>query len=118
MKKITKIALSGLALSAVAGMALAGTASTEFDAAVTLMTNWLEGSLGLALSLAFFAVGLFMGLMRQSIMAAAVAVGCAFAVQLGPNILSGIVAGSAAPVEMAAVLDTATPEALPAVLAD
>jgi hypothetical protein len=69
--------------------------------------------LGLAIALAFLAVGLFMGLARQSIVGALVSVAAAFAVILGPGILAGIVTGSAAPVEMAVQLEGAAPEALP-----
>jgi len=116
MKLLKKIGVAASVLALGGTAAFAGTAATEFDAAVTLMTNWLEGSLGLVLSLAFFGIGLFMGLMRQSLMAAAVAIGCAFAVQLGPTILGSIVTGSAASPEMAAAVIDATAEELPAVL--
>lgn len=110
----TGAAVAGLA--ALAGVAYAGAASTEFDAAVDMMTDWLEGSLGLALALAFFATGLFMGIVRQSLMASAVAVACAFAVILGPGILAGVVTGSGATPDMAAELEGAAPQALPAAL--
>lgn len=118
MKLSTKLAmgLGALAFAFGASAAVAGTNGTEFAAAVTLMQDWLEGSLGIALSLAFFGIGLFMGLMRQSLMSAAVAIGCAFAVQLGPTIITSIVTGSAASPEMAAVVIDAAPQELPAVL--
>lgn len=116
MNKLLKTAAIGAGLAALAGVAYAGAASTEFDAAVDMMTDWLEGSLGLALALAFFATGLFMGIVRQSLMASAVAVACAFAVILGPGILAGVVTGSGATPDMAAELEGAAPQALPAAL--
>lgn len=113
--KVKSLMTAAAALLVTGTVVYAGTASTEFDTAATMMTNWLEGSLGLSLALAFFAVGMFMGIARQNLMAMAVAMGCAFAVILGPGILAGIVTGSAAPIELAGTID-ATPEALPAVL--
>ena len=112
--KVKSLMTAAAALLVTGTVVYAGTASTEFDTAATMMTNWLEGSLGLSLALAFFAVGMFMGIARQNLMAMAVAMGCAFAVILGPGILAGIVTGSAAPIELAGTID-ATPEALPAV---
>lgn len=116
MKKLLRTTAIGLGVVALAGAVHAGTASNEFDAAVTMMTDWLEGSLGLALALAFFATGLFMGIVRQSLMASAAAVACAFAVILGPGILTGVVTGSGATPDMAAELGGAAPQALPAAL--
>lgn len=95
------------------GAAYAGSSGTEFNAAVTTLTDWLTGGLGKAVALAFLAVGLFMGIARQSLMSAAVSVGCAFAVIIGPGILDSVVSGSAAPAELAVALQDVQPEALP-----
>ena len=86
----------------------------------TLLYEWrryMAAIVALAFSglLVLAQVGMFMGIARQNLMAMAVAMGCAFAVILGPGILAGIVTGSAAPIELAGTID-ATPEALPAVL--
>ena len=114
LKSLITAAAAVAVTATIASVALAGT-DTTFASAQTMMTNWLTGSLGKTLALAFFGVGMFMGIARQNLMAMAVGMGCAFAVTLGPSILTAIVTGSAAPIEMAATVD-ATPEALPAVL--
>jgi len=70
---------------------MAGTGGTEFNAAVATVVGWLTGGLGDLLAVGAFGVGIAMGVVRQSIMAAVVGVSVALAVFYGPGILTGIV---------------------------
>lgn len=82
--------LAPVAASGVAFAAAAGTNSADFDTIVTLITEWLEGSLGKVLALASLAVGLAIGVSQQSIMAVLVGVAMALAVSFGPSVLTGM----------------------------
>lgn len=75
------------ALSLSSSLAMASTASTEFNALATRLENWSEGSLGLALAIAAFIIGLAVGLMKQTILPALVGIGVALAATLGPDII-------------------------------
>lgn len=88
-----KVALVGLVVGATA---VAGTGGTEFDAALTAIRDWFEGSLGKLISITTLGVGLAVGMMRQSIMAVVVGIAMALAFAYGPGILDGLVAANIA----------------------
>lgn len=73
-----------LALSVTA--AHAGT-DTTFDDISMMISDWSKGSLGKTLALATFVVGIGMGVIRQSVMAAAVGVGSALVLNYGPTVI-------------------------------
>ena len=77
-------------LSVVAGVAMAGTGGTEFAAAVTQITDWLEGGLGQLLAIGSLAVGLGVGVVKQSIMSVVVGISMSLACAFGPGILTGV----------------------------
>jgi len=77
-----------------ANEAFAGTTDTDFTAIVTKLHDWATGTLGRVLALAIFIVGLSLGIVQQSVIAAAVAVGGALILNYGPDILTGIVAAT------------------------
>ena len=85
---ISVVLLAIMAFSAV--MASAGATGTEFKSAYDKLSGWLNGYLGRAIALAFFVVGLFQGIVRQSIMAACIALGVAFVILLLPSILNTV----------------------------
>lgn len=85
---ISVVLLAIMAFSAV--MASAGATGTEFKSAYDKLSGWLNGYLGRAIALAFFVVGLFQGIVRQSIMSACIALGVAFVILLLPSILNTV----------------------------
>lgn len=76
----------GLALSV---DVYAGT-DTTFGTMQTWLTNNITGSMGKSFAVASLAVGLGVGIVKQSIMSAAVGSGIALAASLGPGIITGI----------------------------
>lgn len=89
-KTLLKAAVAGTALFAAASAANAGTTGTEFQAAYDMLVGWIGGYLGKIIALAFFVVGMFMGVVRQNLMAAGVSIACAFAMVITPTILDGL----------------------------
>lgn len=67
----------------------AGT-DTTFGTMQTWLTNNVTGSMGKSFAIASLAVGLGVGIVKQSIMSAAVGSGIALAASLGPGIITGI----------------------------
>ena len=90
MKNVTLQLGIALVLLVVSGATFAG-ANADFNAAVTTLTNWLEGSLGQLIAIGAFGIGIVMGMARQSLMAAAVGIGIALAVFNGPGIITNII---------------------------
>ncbi len=68
----------------------AGVGGVEFQDIYELFRDWCTGYLGRALSLGLFLVGIAMGIVRQSLMAAATGVGSAIMVQYTPNLIESI----------------------------
>lgn len=67
-------------------MTHAGT-DTTFDGWVTNMEDWIKGSLGKGVSIAFVIVGIVMGVVRQSLMAFAIGIGAALGLNYTPTII-------------------------------
>lgn len=89
MKNTIKKVGVGALMLVVGSMAMAGT-DTTFALAVTTLTDWLEGSMGVMLALAFVTVGLVAGIARQSLIAFAVGIGGALGISIAPGLLAGI----------------------------
>jgi conjugal transfer pilus assembly protein TraA len=70
---------------------LAGTGGTEFTTAYTTITTWLQGDLGRLIAASLLIVGLIMGVVRQSIMAAVPAIACGLVATVAPTIISAVV---------------------------
>lgn len=100
MKKLTKASaliasLAPLALITAEVVAYsAGAATTgalgSFDTLLTEIMSWIQGPLGTLLAVVALGVGLAMGIMQQSIMAAVVGIFFAAVVNYGPTILEGV----------------------------
>lgn len=86
-KKIAKQSAAALAVTALAVTAAHAGTDTTFDDINTMMSDWSTGSLGKTLALATFVVGIGMGVVRQSVMAAAVGVGSALVMNYGPAVI-------------------------------
>ena len=72
-------------------LSLAGTGGTEFNPAYTTITNWLQGDLGRLIAASLLVVGLVMGVVRQSIMAAVPAIACGLVATVAPTIIGAVV---------------------------
>lgn len=79
------------ALVALPGLSFAGTGGTEFAPAYTTISTWLQGDLGRLIAVALLIVGLVMGVVRQSIMAAVPAVACGLVATVAPTIIGAVV---------------------------
>ena len=74
----------------IANAAFAG-ADTTFASSVKTITGWLGGSMGQLFAIGALAVGLGVGIVKQSIMSVVVGVGIALAVTTGPTALTSII---------------------------
>lgn len=96
-RRLRALALMGLmGLMLVCGLALsnvsfAGTGGTEFNPAYTTITDWLQGDLGRLIAASLLVVGLVMGVVRQSIMAAVPAIACGLVATVAPTIIGAVV---------------------------
>jgi conjugal transfer pilus assembly protein TraA len=83
--------LAGLIVLSIimASMAHAGT-DTTFEAWVTEMEDWLEGSLGKGIAIACVIVGAVAGLMRQSMAAFGIGIGFALGLLYTPDIIDSM----------------------------
>jgi conjugal transfer pilus assembly protein TraA len=68
---------------------IAGT-DTTFSGPVGTLTSWLTGTMGTLFAVGALAVGLAIGIVQQSVLAVAVAVGIALAANAGPTVLGAI----------------------------
>ena len=85
-------ALFSLALLSVSADSLAGTGgSTEFGSIYTMLTGWLQGTLGRIMAVTFVAVGLVGGVMRGSIMGFVVGIAAGLGVYTAPTVIDAIV---------------------------
>lgn len=88
-KKLVPVAVLGLsATSAFAG------SDADFEDVFQLLSDWSQGSLGKLVSLAAVIVGVGIGIVKQSIMAAVIGIAMAVVVQYAPTIIGSIVSGS------------------------
>jgi len=85
------LALTALCCLAAPGIGFAGTGGAEFNSAYTTLTSWLQGDLGRLIAAALLVVGLVMGVVRQSIMAAVPAIACGLVATVAPTIIGAVV---------------------------
>ncbi|MBU2959153.1 TraA family conjugative transfer protein [Paracoccus sp. 1_MG-2023] len=94
-RKTIKLAcVSAVAVIGLQATAHAGTTGTEFQAAYTMLTEWINGYFGRALAIAFLLVGLFMGIARQNLMACGVSIAVAFGLIITPTILDNVLSAT------------------------
>ena len=72
-------------------IALAGTADTEFQPLYQKFIDWVSGYLGKTLAVAALIAGLFIGIVKQSPLAAVAGVGTAIFAAYGPTVIEGLV---------------------------
>ena len=91
MKYTKVVPVAALALGATAAFAAS---ENDFNDVFQLLSDWSQGSLGKLVSLAAVIVGVGIGIVRQSIMAAVIGIAMAVVVQYAPTIITSIVSGS------------------------
>ena len=82
----------------------AGTGGTEFDTFYDTIVDWAQGSLGKALALSMFLVGIGMGVVRGSVIAAVPAIGGALGLFIVPKCIDAIVTLPSCPARHSSVL--------------
>jgi len=90
MKKSIITALS-IAFAAASTQALAGAGGTEFTQVHDQVSGWANGTLGKVLAVTSLLVGLGIGVIKQSVMAAVVGVSMALVAGFGPGVIDGVV---------------------------
>ena len=90
-KSFLFLTLAALVLFAVfTNPAIAAETGSEFSDLWTLLSGWCSGFLGKSLAIAFLLVGLAMGVVRGSIIAAAACVGAAVCLLLAPGVIDSM----------------------------
>jgi conjugal transfer pilus assembly protein TraA len=91
MKKFVKPVVTAVVVgvSLVAINAIAGTDST-FSQPLTTISGWLNGSMGKMFAVGALAVGLGVGITKQSLMSVAVGTGLGLAATAGPAVIQGM----------------------------
>ena len=93
-QKIEALTYGAAFLMLVSGAVIAGTDATFGTTAgagpVGTLTTWLNGSMGRMFAIGALAVGLGIGIVKQSVMSVAIGVGIALAASAGPTVLGAI----------------------------
>jgi len=63
---------------------------TSFGTLEKKIVGWLQGDLGVIISVVALAVGLTIGIVRQSMIAVVVGIGIAIALYYGPTVIEGV----------------------------
>lgn len=90
-KKSGLIATVSVASLAATSQAFAGAGGTEFTQVHDQVSGWANGTLGKVLGVAALLVGLGIGVIKQSVMAAVVGVSMALVAGFGPGVIDGVI---------------------------
>ncbi|ADV02138.1 MULTISPECIES: TraA family conjugative transfer protein [Comamonadaceae] len=71
--------------------AMAGAGGSEFTQVYDQLTGWSNGILGKSLGVAALLVGLGVGVIKQSVIAAVVGVAMALTAGFGPGVIDGVI---------------------------
>jgi conjugal transfer pilus assembly protein TraA len=91
---VPTVVLAGSALAYTTGTETGTDALGSMDSLLTDIVEWIEGPLGTLIAVACLIVGLGMGIMQQSIMAAVVGIAMGAVVNYGPKIIQGVAGAS------------------------
>ena len=82
-------AIAAAAVLTLAGAAVAGTATgtNDFSDVANKLRVWMEGSLGKTFAIGSLAVGLAIGVVKQSVMSVVTGVAVALSASVGPGVL-------------------------------
>lgn len=78
-------------VAAVPLQAMAGVGGTEFTEVYDQLTGWANGILGKVLGVAALLVGLGVGVIKQSVIAAVVGIAVALTAGFGPGVIDGVI---------------------------
>lgn len=76
--------------------ARAGAGGTEFTQVYDQLTGWANGTLGKVLGVSALLVGLGVGVIKQSVIAAVVGIAMALTAGFGPGVIDGVVSSGVA----------------------
>lgn len=76
--------------------AMAGSGGTEFTQVYDQLTGWANGTLGKVLGVAALLVGLGVGVIKQSVIAAVVGIAMALTAGFGPGVIDGVISSGIA----------------------
>ncbi len=89
---VAALAALAMLLMLAATNSFAGTGgSTEFGSIYTMLTGWLQGTLGRILAITFVAVGLVSGVVRGSIMGFVLGIAAGLGLYTAPTVIDAIV---------------------------
>ena len=88
------LAFALVVLSLVSEPTFAATAGEEFSDLYTLLKGWCTGYLGKSIAISFILVGLGMGIIRGSIVAAVVCIASAVALLMAPTVIDALFVAS------------------------
>jgi len=89
--KAPLIALAVAAAMVLPMQAMAGAGGTEFTQVYDQLTGWSNGTLGKVLGIAALLVGLGVGVIKQSVIAAVVGISIALTAGFGPGVIDGVI---------------------------
>lgn len=91
MQKKILIPLVAVPCALAASQAMAGAGGTEFTQVHDQISGWANGTLGKTMGIAGLLVGLGVGVIKQSVMAAVVGVSMALVAGFGPSVIDGVI---------------------------
>ncbi|CAN7576417.1 TraA family conjugative transfer protein [Acidovorax delafieldii] len=94
-KKIETALLLAIAIT-LPLQAMAGAGGTEFTQVYDQLTGWANGTLGKVLGVSALLVGLGVGVIKQSVIAAVVGIAMALTAGFGPGVIDGVVSSGVA----------------------
>ncbi len=86
-----KMAMLLALVASVPMQAMAGAGGGEFTEVYDQLTGWSNGILGKVLGVAALLVGLGVGVIKQSVMAAVVGIAVALTAGFGPGVIDGVI---------------------------
>lgn len=100
---LTNSLVFGVVLAAAATCVVAGNGGTEFNAVYDMLSDWATGTLGKIIALSALIVGIGLGLVRQSVIAAVIGIAMALVLNFGPVVIDGILTATGEGADMAAI---------------
>lgn len=79
-----------LLVIAVASSAYAGAGGAEFAGVLSTVSDWFQGTLGKIIALTTFGVGMAVGIVKQSLMAAVTGVASGITLNYGPDVIDSM----------------------------
>ena len=90
-KKKHLISMALIPVALISTQVMAGAGGTEFTQVHDQVAGWANGTLGKTMGVAALLVGLGIGVIKQSVMAAVVGVAMALVAGFGPDVIDGVI---------------------------